>query len=191
MEDALCAASLGADAIGLVFYQDSPRVVDVELARAISMALPPFVDVVSLFVNANTGFIQEVIDAVRPAVLQFHGDEEPDDCSGFGLPYVKAIRMNSNTNLVACGRLYRKATGLLLDASYESLWGGGGQVFDWSLVPHDISKPIVLAGGLTPDNVAKAIATVQPYAVDVSGGVELKKGKKDADKMARFIEAVR
>jgi phosphoribosylanthranilate isomerase len=191
VEDALEAAKQGSDAIGLVFYAASPRNVSNEVARAIVAALPPFVSVVGLFVNASRANIDAVLAEVRLDVLQFHGDETPDDCSQFNLPFLKAIRVNADTNLLQYANDFRHAQALLLDAHSEAAYGGTGQTFDWNLIPAELSKPIILAGGLNADNVEQAIMQVKPYAVDVSGGVELSKGIKDADKIAAFMQGVR
>lgn len=191
VEDALEAAKQGSDAIGLVFYAASPRNVSNEVARAIVAALPPFVSVVGLFVNASRANIDAVLAEVRLDVLQFHGDETPDDCTQFNLPFLKAIRVNADTNLLQYANDFRLAQALLLDAHSEAAYGGTGQTFDWNLIPAELSKPIILAGGLNADNVEQAIMQVKPYAVDVSGGVELSKGIKDADKIAAFMQGVR
>ena len=191
VEDALEAAKQGSDAIGLVFYAASPRNVSNEVARAIVAALPPFVSVVGLFVNASRANIDEVLAEVRLDVLQFHGDETPDDCMQFNLPFLKAIRVNADTNLLQYAIDFRHAQALLLDAHSDAAYGGTGQTFDWNLIPAELSKPFILAGGLNADNVEQAIMQVKPYAVDVSGGVELSKGIKDADKIAAFMQGVR
>lgn len=190
-EDALNAVNAGADAIGLVFYSQSPRAVTVEKARAIVSVIPPFVSVVGLFVNAPIAQIKSILSQVRLDVLQYHGDETPDDCLQINLPYYKAIRVKSDTNLIQCALDFNSAKALLLDTYSELSVGGTGQTFDWKLIPADLPMPIILAGGLTADNVGKAIKQVNPYAVDVSGGVELIKGIKDADKIAAFMQGVR
>lgn len=190
-EDALEAARLGAHALGFVFYPPSPRYVDPDRARAICAALPPFVVTVGLFVNASRAQVSDVQRRVPLAVLQFHGDESPDDCVGFGTPYIKAVRVRPETDLLQYATAHSAAQGLLLDAYVEAVPGGTGHRFDWSLVPRDLPLPIVLSGGLDPGNVAEAVRRVQPWAVDVSSGVEARKGVKDAAKMARFIEGVR
>jgi phosphoribosylanthranilate isomerase len=191
VEDALEAAKQGADAIGLVFYAPSPRNVSIEVACAIVAALPPFVSVVGLFVNASKTNIDEVLAEVRLDVLQFHGDETPADCTQFNLPFLKAIRVNADTNLLQYAIEFKHAQALLLDAHSDAAYGGTGLTFDWNLIPADLSKPIILAGGLNADNVGQAILQVKPYAVDVSGSVELSKGIKDADKIAAFMQGVR
>lgn len=191
IEDALAAADAGADAIGLVFYAKSPRAVDVHQARAIIAALPPFVTTVGLFVNASRCELNEIIEAVPLDLLQFHGDETPSDCVGFNRPYIKALRVRPGDDLEAACQHYAGASGILLDTFVAGVPGGTGEAFDWSLVPARLSKPIILAGGLSADNVAQAIAQVQPYAVDVSGGVEQAKGIKDAARIEAFMRAVR
>ncbi|WP_047285067.1 MULTISPECIES: phosphoribosylanthranilate isomerase [Pseudomonas] len=191
IEDALAAVAAGADAIGLVFYAKSPRAVNVQQARAIIAALPPFVTTVGLFVNASRCELGEILDAVPLDLLQFHGDESAADCEGYHRPYIKALRVKAGDDIAAACLAYPRASGILLDTYVEGVPGGTGEAFDWSLVPQGLSKPIILAGGLTPDNVAAAIARVRPYAVDVSGGVEQGKGIKDPAKIQAFMQAVR
>lgn len=191
VEDALAAAAAGADAIGLVFYADSPRAVGVEQARAIIAALPPFVTTVGLFVDAGRDELAHILASVPLDLLQFHGDESAEQCEGFGRPYIKALRVRAGDDIVARVADYPGAQGILLDAYVEGVPGGTGEAFDWSLIPQGLSKPLILAGGLRPDNVAAAVARVRPYAVDVSGGVEASKGIKDAQKVGAFIRAAR
>ena len=191
IEDALLAAEAGADAIGLVFYDKSPRAVDVRQARAILAALPPFVTSVGLFVNASRCFIGEVLDAVPLDLLQFHGDETPEQCEGHGRPWFKALRVRPGDDLRAEAARFSGARAILLDAYVPGVPGGTGERFDWKLIPADLPRPLILAGGLTPDNVAEAIASVRPYGVDVSGGVEASRGIKDAAKVTAFIRRVR
>lgn len=191
IEDALAAAQAGADAIGLVFYAKSPRAVEVQQARAIIRALPPFVTTVGLFVNATRCELGEILDAVPLDLLQFHGDETPAECEGHGRPWIKALRVRPGDDLEAACQHYAGASGILLDTFVPGVPGGTGQAFDWSLVPAQLSKPIVLAGGLEPGNVGQAIAQVRPWAVDVSGGVEQAKGIKDASRIQAFLSAVR
>jgi phosphoribosylanthranilate isomerase len=191
IEDALVAARAGADAIGLVFYAPSPRAVSIQQARAIVAALPPFITVVGLFVNASRCEINETLEAVRLDLLQFHGDETPEQCWGYERPYIKALRVRPGDDIAATCELYPGATGFLLDAFVEGVPGGTGVAFDWGLVPARLSKPIILAGGLTPENVSEAIQQVRPYGVDVSGGVEQGKGIKDSRRVEGFLKAVR
>jgi len=191
VEDAKAAASAGADAIGLVFDRRSPRCVEIERAAAIARELPPFVTLVGLFVNATSARVDEVLRDVRLTLLQFHGDEAPEQCSRYGRPYIKAIRMRDGVDLTHEAARYADASGLLLDSFVADQAGGSGTTFDWGRVPRDLSKPIVLAGGLTVDNVRDAIRRVRPAAVDVSSGVEVSKGIKDPNKIAAFIAAVR
>jgi phosphoribosylanthranilate isomerase len=190
LEDALCAVERGADAIGLVFYDQSPRNVSINQAIEIANHIPAFVSVVGLFVNAEPSFINEVITKAKIDLLQFHGDETPEECASYSLPFIKAIRVKSDTNLVQYAKEYSAAKGLLLDAYTEGVAGGTGHVFDWNLIPKQLAKPIILAGGLKADNVAQAIQQVMPYAVDVSGGVETSKGIKDVAKIAAFMRQV-
>ncbi|MDH1056164.1 phosphoribosylanthranilate isomerase [Aquipseudomonas alcaligenes] len=191
VEDALAAAAAGADAIGLVFYAKSPRAVDVEQARAILAALPPFVTTVGLFVDAERSELERILASVPLDLLQFHGDESVQQCEAFGRPYIKALRVKAGDDIAAQVARYPSAQGILLDAYVEGVPGGTGEAFDWSLIPQALSKPLILAGGLRPDNVAEAVSRVRPYAVDVSGGVEASKGVKDVEKVGAFIRAAR
>ncbi len=190
VEDALAAAEAGADAIGLVFYARSPRAVGIEQARAIVAALPPFVSVVGLFVDARPEAVRAVLDALPLDLLQFHGDECGADCGMYGRPYIKAISMRPGLDVAGYAGAYPDATGFLLDTHQEGVPGGTGRHFDWAQVPHDLQRPLILAGGLAPDNVAEAIRRVRPYGVDVSSGVELSKGIKDAEKISAFLSEV-
>jgi len=191
IEDALAAVEAGADAIGFVFYAKSPRAVTALQARAIIAALPPFVTTVGLFVNASACELNETLDAVPLDLLRFHGDESPADCEGHGRPYIKALRVRPGEDVAAAMAPYAGARGILLDTFVEGVPGGTGASFDWSLVPENAAKPIILAGGLDAGNVATAIRQVRPHAVDVSGGVEASKGIKDAGKIRAFVRAVR
>ena len=191
VEDALAAARLGADAIGLVFYPPSPRYVEVEQAAEIAAALPPFVTTVALFVNADEQIIADVVSRVRIDLIQFHGNECKDYCGLHQRPYIKAVRMSDDVDLDKLLNDFSQARGLLLDTYKAGVPGGTGEQFNWDRVPAHLADKIILAGGLTPENVKDAVAQVHPYAVDVSGGVESAPGKKDTEKMARFIEAVR
>lgn len=187
VEDALTAAASGADAIGLVFAEASPRSVSVDQACTVVAALPPFVTVVGLFVDAPAARVQEVLGLVPLDLLQFHGRETPEECQQFGRPYIKAVHMAPGVDFVSVSRRYAQASGLLLDSYDPQRAGGTGAAFDWARVPPDLGMPVILAGGLTPENVARAIQAVRPYAVDVSSGVEQSKGIKDAEKIAAFI----
>lgn len=190
-EDALCASGAGADAIGLVFYDKSPRAVVIEQACEIISVLPPFVSTVGLFVNAEAEFIQGVLAALNLDVLQFHGDESAADCRLYNKPYIKAVRMREDVDLAAKVKEYPDTMAILLDTYIKDKEGGTGQVFDWNLIPSQAGKPIILAGGLRPDNIRQAIEQVHPYAVDVSGGVESEKGIKDSNKIEAFIQEVK
>ncbi len=187
VDDAVQAGRLGADAIGLVFYPPSPRHVQIEQAAAISEALPAFVNVVALFVDAEPNLIREVLDRVRVDCLQFHGEEPAEACRVYRKSYIKAVRMRPGVDVAQIESRYDDAAGLLLDAYHPGLPGGSGSGFDWDLIPQKRSLPLILAGGLTPENAAAAVIAVQPYALDVSSGVEAGKGVKDAAKMAEFI----
>ena len=194
-EDAQQAAKLGVDAIGLVFYGPSPRNINVGQACAVLAALPPFVTTVGLFVNASVDEIRVISEQVKLDLLQFHGDESPEFCASLGRPYIKAIRMRDDVDLQAEASKYSQpsfqARGLLLDAYHPALPGGTGESFEWTRVPNDLPTAVILAGGLTAENVGEAIRVVRPYAVDVSGGIEAQKGIKDWGKMADFVAAVR
>ena len=191
--DAACAA--GADALGFNLYAKSPRGITPQRARALARRLPPFVTPVLLFVNATPAEVAAGLDAVPEALLQFHGDETPADCQAPGRPYLRAVRMGARgsaheVDLLDCAARYASAQALLLDAHVEG-FGGGGKVFDWSLIPRNVPAPVVLSGGLNPANVTDGVRLVRPWAVDVSSGVEQAKGVKDAGLMRRFCEAVR
>ena len=189
-EHARAAAGAGADAIGLVFYEPSPRFVSVARAHAVCAALPPLVSVVGVFVNPAPREIEAAVDALPVDLLQFHGNEPPALCAGTGKPYVKAVRVRSRADVVDAAARYPDARALLLDAHHDALWGGTGKRFDWSEVPGDVGRPLVLSGGLTPENVAGAVRLVRPFAVDVSGGVESAPGEKDPERMERFLREV-
>jgi phosphoribosylanthranilate isomerase len=187
--DAAAAARAGADAIGLVFYPPSPRFLSIERAREIRDALPPFVQTVALFVNADAAQVSQVIGRVHPALLQFHGDEAPDFCAQFGLPFVKACRVKKGVSALEYLRPFSSAAAWLFD-SHVPEYGGVGESFDWSMVPIT-DKPVILSGGLSQTNVAAAIRRVKPWGVDVSSGVESAKGIKDAAKITAFMAEVR
>ena len=194
VEDIQAAAQAGADAIGLVFYPPSPRFLSLDWARQLAGEVPPFVSTVALFVNPTAAEVYSVVERVKPAMLQFHGEEAPEFCHQFGVPYLKACRVKSGVSpgvdLLKYLRPFSGAAGWLLD-SHVAEYGGVGESFDWSLVPAERTRPLVLSGGLTRDNVREAVRRVRPWAVDVSSGVEVSKGIKDAAKIAAFIAEVR
>ena len=190
IEDAVYAAHNGADAIGLVFYPPSPRHVEIEQAIRIVNALPAFTSVVALFVDEQEAKIREVLAQVPIDCIQFHGDETPEACRIYGKRYIKAISMHEGIDIPALTHYYHDAAGLLLDAFHPDAKGGTGSQFNWSLIPNQLDLPIILAGGLDETNAKLAVQTVRPYALDVSSGVETKKGIKDSLKMAAFIKQV-
>ena len=191
IEDAQAAVNFGADALGFVFYPPSPRYIHPSDAAAIIHKLPPFVTCVGLFVNAEQKMLEKTVRDTGVDLVQFHGDESEDECGLSSKPWIKAIRVGEETDLAAESKRYNRANSLLLDTMVPGSYGGTGRAFDWSLVPKNIDKPIILAGGLDLGNVIAAINATSPYAVDVSGGVELEKGVKDHDKMEEFIKRVR
>lgn len=185
---ALAAAAAGADAIGLVFYNASPRhLADLGRAREIAFAAGPLINVVGLFVNPQPTEIEKVLSQVPLSLLQFHGNESEAFCRSFARPYLKALRMKPGVDIKASADAYGSAAGLLLDAYRPGIPGGTGEVFDWQQIPPSLPRPLVLAGGLTPANVAQAVTTVRPWAVDVSGGVESSPGIKDVELIRQFI----
>lgn len=188
-DDALKAVECGADAIGLIFVEKSPRYVSLTDARVIAESLPPFVTVVGLFMDASAETVREALKVVPLNLLQFHGDESPEFCDQFEMPYIKVLRMRENVNVVAFAQEYPNAAGILLD-TYTKQGGGSGQSFDWNLIPEDMPLPLILAGGLNTENVAAAVETVKPYAVDVSSGVESEPAVKDHNKIEQFIKEV-
>jgi phosphoribosylanthranilate isomerase len=190
-EHALVAADAGADAVGLVFYGPSPRYVQLNQAAAVVAVLPPYVMAVGLFVNAAEGEVRESLNAIRLDLLQFQGDESPEFCARFGVPWVRAVRMEEGVDLVEYARRFSGARALLLDAHVPGEAGGTGRMFDWSHIPRDLPMPIILSGGLTPANVGRAVREVKPWAVDVSSGVESARGTKDPRKIVEFIRSVR
>jgi phosphoribosylanthranilate isomerase len=188
-EDALAAARAGADAIGLVFYPPSPRCLSLAQARALRSALPPFVTAVALFVNPAREEVERVLAEVRPDALQFHGEEDPAFCRQFGVPYIKACRIREGTDLLKYCAPFTDAQGWLADA-YVEAYGGVGARFDWRLVPAVRDRPLILSGGLSVANVGEALRVVKPWGVDVSTGVEVAKGIKDATMIEAFIAEV-
>ncbi|MEM1113110.1 MAG: phosphoribosylanthranilate isomerase [Pseudomonadota bacterium] len=189
--DARSAIDAGADALGLVFYEPSPRAVDLETARKIVDVVPPFVTTVALFVDAAPDVVRHVTGELAVDLLQFHGDESPDYCDGFGTPYIKALRMRPEMDIVATCERYAGARGVLLDSWQAGVPGGTGKTFDWAMADVELPLPLVLAGGLHAGNVIEAMARLRPAAVDVSGGVESAPGLKDERKILEFIAAVR
>jgi phosphoribosylanthranilate isomerase len=191
IEDALLAAELGADAIGVVLTARSKRRVSVEQAQAIVRAMPPFISTVALFMDDDAGFVREALDAIQPDLAQFHGAESDDWCAQFGHRYLKAVPMGEGAAALPALRRYPGASGLLLDGHGLGEAGGSGKAFDWSLMPRDLAQPLVLAGGLMPANVADAMRIARPWGVDVASGIESAPGIKDPRKLADFIRAVR
>ena len=190
VQDARAAAECGADAIGLVFYPPSPRYLSTERAVELRDALPPFVQTVALFVNPDAAQVAQVLQRVRPGLLQFHGEETPEFCGQFGVPFVKACRMRPGGDALEYLRPFSRAAAWLFD-SHVPEYGGVGEGFDLSLMPVVKEKPVILSGGLSPASVAEAIRRVRPWGVDVSSGVESAKGVKDAAKIAAFVAEVR
>ena len=189
-EDAQAAINAGADALGLVFWQPSARAVTIEQAERICAKIPAFVSVVALTVNAEQAFINQIVSALPIDLLQFHGDESPEHCQSSGRPYIKAIRMRPELNLQLEIDRFPGAKSILLDAYKKGTPGGTGESFDWELIPEQYRSRIILAGGLNPHNIRQAITAVRPYAVDVSGGVELAAGVKDINKINQFMYSV-
>ncbi|AXE32110.1 phosphoribosylanthranilate isomerase [Chromobacterium phragmitis] len=189
--DGVEAARLGADAIGLVFYDKSPRNVSIEQARSVIAALPPFVTVAALFVNPTREWVEQVLAGCAIDLLQFHGEESAEFCRSFHRPYLKAVRMKPRVDLRQLAEAYPDARGLLTDAFVEGAHGGTGATFDWTLLPDDLSLPLILSGGLDEKNIEEAVRRVRPAAVDVSSGVEADKGIKDAARMAAFISGAK
>jgi len=190
-DDALAACALGVDAIGMVLTTRSKRFAGIANARDIRRALPPLVTVVTLFMDDEPAFIAEAITTVRPDLLQFHGSEQAPDCVRYGLPYLKAVAMGQGGDWRAVVAAHPQAAGFLFDGNAAGEQGGSGKRFDWAQLPASMSAPMILAGGLTPENVGEAIRAAHPYAVDVSSGIESEPGVKDAEKMRRFVAAVR
>ncbi len=186
----MAAVRAGADAIGFVFYPPSPRHVSVERAKALMALVPPFVTIVGLFVNADAKDIEDALNRLPISLLQFHGDEDEADCVRFNRPYIRAVRMREGVDLLKYAACFPSARGFLLDAFVDG-YGGGGKVFDWSLIPAQFDRPLILSGGLDANNVGEAVRRIRPWAVDVSSGVEISKGIKDTDAITRFIGEVK
>ena len=188
--DALLVAAAGADALGLVFHKSSPRSIEIKLAAEIRQQMPAFVTVTALFLDESTDWIQQVIDQVRPDCLQFHGSESAEFCKSWQRPYIKAIPMGSVDDIQGYAASYPGCQGFLLDSHVAGRQGGSGDTFDWSKIPSTFQYPLILAGGLTPLNVAEAVSRVRPWAVDVSSGVEIEKGVKDKTLIQQFCKEV-
>ncbi len=191
LEDALYCCELGADALGFVFYDKSPRHITIQQAQTIIKQLPAFVSTVGLFVNASETEIINTLKTIPLDLLQFHGDESPEFCTSFARPYIKAIRVRDQKDIIDAQNHFHHARALLFDAYVEQNYGGTGQIFDWRLLPKSLSLPWILSGGLTPDNVSSAICQTKAQAVDISSGVELKKGVKCHHKLQAFFKGVR
>jgi phosphoribosylanthranilate isomerase len=189
-QDVIAAVEAGADAIGLVFYPPSPRFVAPSLAGELARLIPPFVTSVGLFVNAERPFVNDVLAQVPLQLLQFHGDESDSECACYQRPWIKAARVQPGIDLIEFSASHPSASGLLLDA-FVAGYGGGGKVFDWTLIPAGLDRRLILSGGLDPDNVGEAVRRTRPWAVDVSSGVESAKGIKDAALIAAFVAGVR
>lgn len=189
-QDVIAAVEAGADAIGLVFYPPSPRFVAPSLACELARLIPPFVTSVGLFVNAERTFVNDVLAQVPLQLLQFHGDESESDCACYRRPWIKAARVQPGIDLIEFSASHSSASGLLLDA-FVAGYGGGGKVFDWTLIPAGLDRRLILSGGLDPGNVGEAVRRTRPWAVDVSSGVESAKGIKDAALIAAFVAGVR
>lgn len=190
LDEALYCADLGADSIGLVFHPPSPRLIEIDAAIEIRRSLQPFVTVTVLFLNENLNWMDQVVEAVKPDCLQFHGNETLETCERFELPYIKAIPMGSGANAGDYAQGFPSAQGFLLDSNEAGRMGGSGDTFDWSNIPSSFGSPLVLAGGLNPGNVAEAITQVKPWGVDVSSGVEASKGVKDKALIKQFFHEV-
>ena len=189
--DAQAVADSGADALGLVFYDKGPRYVSTGLAREIALSVPPFLSVVGLFVNAEPDYIESVMNAVPLSLLQFHGNETEAECRRWGTRYIKAFRVRPELPVTEMTAPYDSASGFLFDSYRKGIPGGTGESFDWQLIPQNLEKPVILAGGLDATNIAEAIRQVKPYAVDVSSGVEIQPGQKDHGKIKAFVSSAR
>lgn len=190
-DDVQHAISLGVDALGFVFVQNSPRYITIDKAKDLFDLIPPFIIKVGLFMNSDVANVLSLINKLRFNLLQFHGEEDEQYCNQFNIPYLKAVPMNSVSSVSDYCAKYPSATGFILDSHASGQMGGSGEKFAWDSIPTNLNKPIILAGGLTPENVAEAIRMVQPYAVDVSSGIEASKGIKDPAKMNKFVKEVR
>jgi len=190
VQDIKAAVANGADALGFVFYEPSPRAVSIEQVELLARHVPAFVSVVGLFVNPSAKQVKDVLDRIPLDLLQFHGDEPADFCQQFGRRWIKAVRVQGAGQIERAFAEYHSAAGLLVDAWDPARYGGTGHSFNWDLIPLERPLPLILAGGLSSDNVSRAIEQVKPWAVDVSGGVEESKGIKDIEKISEFIKEV-
>jgi phosphoribosylanthranilate isomerase len=190
-QDATAAVDHGTDAIGFIQWRKSPRFIEPVAAGDIARAIPPLVTVVAVFVNPSREEVEATLAAMPFATLQFHGEEEPDFCAGFGRPWIKAVGAKPGRDLVKYFNGFNGASAWLVDEFHDKLYGGTGRKFDWNLVPRDLARPLILSGGLDAENVDEAVRTIRPYAVDVSSSVETAKGIKDAARIAAFISEVR
>ena len=191
VEDALSAVRYGVDAIGFVFWEKSARFITPDLAGQISVKLPAFINTVGVYVNPTREWVNETAQVAKLSLLQFHGDESAEFCEQFSYPYIKAIQVREGLDLLQYAQQHKNARGLLLDTYSTNMPGGTGQSFDWHLIPEDLPLPLILSGGLSADNVTEAIQQTQPWAVDVSSGVEAAKGIKDEKKIIAFMQGVR
>ena len=189
-EDAQQVARRGADAIGLAFHRPSPRFIDLEAALEIRAALPPFITVTALFLDETEAWVEEVVEALRPDCLQFHGDESPEFCASWGRPYIKSVPMGSIDDPIVYADRHALAQGFLFDSNAAGRMGGSGDTFDWSRIPAAFDKPIILAGGINAANLAEAIDRVRPWAIDVSSAVESARGIKSSALIDEFFDAV-
>lgn len=190
-EDALSAVKAGVDAIGFVFWPQSPRYIDPESAYRIASQIPLFITTVGVYVDPDDSWVEQTINTVKLNLLQFHGNESPEFCEQFSVPYIKAIRIKEDTDLLQYAQRYKTAKGLLIDTYTPGMPGGTGHTFDWKLIPPRLPLPLILSGGLSADNVSNAIRETRPWAVDVSSGVEVSKGIKDEGKIFAFMQGVK
>ncbi len=190
IEDAIMAANCGANAIGFIFYNDSPRSISASAAKSIVTTFPAFLSSVALFVDPSPEHVNEIIEQVKPDILQFHGNESAKFCEQFRRPYIKALRVHKNMDLIQSCSHYSQSRGILLDSHVEGSMGGSGVTFNWGIIPNNLAAPVILAGGLNPDNIRLAIKDVRPWAIDVCTGVEESPGVKDSSKMLAFFQGV-
>lgn len=190
-EDAMSAVKAGVDAIGFVFWPPSSRYINTDSAYSIACRVPSFVTVVGVYVDPDVSWVEQTIKTVKLNLLQFHGNESPEFCAQFSVPYIKAIRIKEDTDLLQYAQQYKTAKGLLVDTYTPGIPGGTGHTFDWNLIPQQLPLPLILSGGLNPQNVSNAIRETRPWAVDVSSGVEVSKGIKNEEKIFAFMQGVK